>query len=234
MYNRSRGRWYLLFAAFVGFSSAAMAQSGSGFYALGAIGLADQSVDQSTFNSTYALGAPPDVASFSQSDTAYKLGVGYRFGPYLAVEGSYARLGKATYTLTRPAPFAGNFRFQAEPEAWQLAAVGILPVGNGFELFGKIGVAFTDNDGDISNTGVPFPPVGAPGTPSSDTVAVLGIGVTFNWQSNFFVRGELEYYDKYKLANVPDLRPVFGPLAQPGGDIKNRTTVFSLGLGYKF
>jgi opacity protein-like surface antigen len=224
----------LALVGLIAFANGALAQARPGFYALGALGYLDHSVDQNTFNATYALGAPPDVATFSQSNEAYKIGVGYRFGRHFAVEGAYARLGKATYNLARPAPFAGNFRFAAKPEAWQLAALGIFPLSNSFELFGKLGVAFTENDGDISNTGAPFPPVGAPGNTSSDTVAVLGVGLNFNWGPNLFLRGEYESYSKYKLANVPDLRPAFGPLAQPGGDIKNRTSLWSIGLGYRF
>ena len=131
---------YLALAALVAFSQGAMAQARTGFYAFGAIGYGDHSVDTNTFNTTYALGAPGvDTASFSQKNDAYKLGVGYRFGRYFAAEAAYAQLGKATYNVDRSAGlFSGNFRFTAKPEVWHISALGIYPVSNSFELFGNI------------------------------------------------------------------------------------------------
>jgi hypothetical protein len=62
--------------------------------------------------------------------------LGYKICDFFAVEGGFADFGKIDH-------HGNNYFFDA-------AAKGIMPFGNGFELFGKLGMAHA-NSGDDSN-----------------------------------------------------------------------------------
>jgi len=63
-----------------------------------------------------------------ETDTAFKLGGGYRINRHFAAEGAYAWL------------FDKN---GAEATAFELVAVGSVPLANAFSIFGKVGLANT-------------------------------------------------------------------------------------------
>lgn len=136
-------------------SSPALAQ---GLYAGGSVGLSSMEVDANGFDG---------------SDVGFKIFGGYRFNDYIAVEAFYTDFGE---------PNDGPLGIDAY--ALGIAGVGILPLAERFELFGKVGVAAWDAD----FTG--------PGGFSDDgTDLVLGAGVTYKFSPQFSGRVELEYYD---------------------------------------
>ncbi len=107
-----------------------------GFY-VGA-GFGPSSLDVRDFN--------PDFADlrFEQEDFGYKVFAGYRPLKYLAVEGGYTDFGNVkSYE-------GGNQLFYAESNIdismWSLYAVGLIPVGEKVDFFGKLGYASWDND----------------------------------------------------------------------------------------
>ena len=111
-------------------------------------------------------------------DTGFKIFGGYKFNPYFAVEGGYADFGEIS------ASFGGS-TVTAESDAVFAAAVGILPVGKRFSLFGKAGLFFWDITAS-----------GPAGTASDDgTDALLGIGLNYDITEQWAVRAEFESYD---------------------------------------
>jgi len=60
---------------------------------------------------------------------------GYKFNPYFAVEGQYTGIGKVT----------DNVHGSAKADALSLTAVGILPLNDAFDVYGKLGVAATSS-----------------------------------------------------------------------------------------
>ena len=58
---------------------------------------------------------------------------GYKFNAYFAVEGQYTGIGKVT----------DNVSGSAKADALSLTAVGILPLNDAFDVYGKLGVAAT-------------------------------------------------------------------------------------------
>jgi OOP family OmpA-OmpF porin len=96
-------------------------------------GLGDADVDRSGFD----------------DDTAFKLFGGYKSGGPLAVEAAYVDLGE----------FDGRGA-EFDVDGFQLAALGHLPLGEKFSLFGKGGVYFWDSDasgaGDDDGTDITF------------------------------------------------------------------------------
>jgi OmpA-OmpF porin, OOP family len=60
---------------------------------------------------------------------------GYKFNPYFAVEGQYTGIGKVT----------DNVHGSVKADALSLTAVGILPLNDAFDVYGKLGVAATSS-----------------------------------------------------------------------------------------
>lgn len=159
-------------------SSPALAQ---GFYAGGSIGLSSMEVDVNAFDGT---------------DVGFKVFGGYRFNDYIAVEGFYTDFGE---------PDDGPLGIDAD--AFGIEGVGIIPLSEQFELFGKLGLAAWDAD----FTG--------PGGFSDDgTDLVLGVGVAYKFSPQISARGELEYYD----------------IQADAGPFDVDTYMFSVGLQFNF
>lgn len=126
------------------------------------------------------------------TDTAWKLFAGYRFNKNFALEGSYADLGKATWNSTVTVPAAGTVNFSGKGKAWSLAALGILPVTEQFEVFGKIGAQRWNVDASVTATGG-----GGGAADSSDdsgTSWLFGVGASYSFTKNLAVRAEWERY----------------------------------------
>lgn len=74
------------------------------------------------------------------SDTAYKLTLGYQFAPNFAVEAAYHDFGD----------FSARGRRNEEATALSASGVGRLPLNNQFALFAKAGLGMVDTRGDDS------------------------------------------------------------------------------------
>jgi hypothetical protein len=84
--------------------------------------------------------------------------------------------------------------------AWDAYAVGILPIGNVFEVFGKAGFIWYDADFDLSGT------LSASASDSGSDPA-YGVGVAFRLGKLIAIRGEYEQFeledtDKVYLTSV--------------------------------
>jgi len=76
-----------------------------------------------------------DAGGFDGSDTGFKVFGGYRFIPYLAVEVEYLDGGTVE-----------DGGLELDLSGFNLSGVGILPVGEKFSLFAKLGMIFWDAD----------------------------------------------------------------------------------------
>lgn len=160
-------------------SSFASAGSDSGLYVGGSIGSA--SVDYSTEEFDADTNGF-DSIDFDDSDSAYKIFVGYNFGIIplldLAVEGGYVNFGEqsGTFNLVNAV--------SSEVDGWNAFGLAALNLGP-FGLFAKMG--FLSWDGDI----------GAAidsGFDDSGTDPAYGIGAKFQIAS-VQLRAEYEWYD---------------------------------------
>jgi len=154
----------------------ASAQDGGGLYLGGALG-------QSRFKEWCDI----PLASCKDTDTAWKLFGGYRFNRYVAAEGSYVDWGEAT------ASTASGAQALARQHSYGLAAVGTLPLGERFELFGKAGFLITEQETEARN-------VARPSVVSRDETELhYGLGARFLFTRNLGLRGEWENTDKLKV-----------------------------------
>ncbi len=144
------------------------------------------SVGQLTLN-VDDIGDDLEDFDFSGDSTAFKFFGGYRFLSFLSVEGGYRDLGS-------PDDSFGDLKVETGLTAWDLEAVGILPIGP-IDLFAKAGILWWDADikarlGDDSER-------------DSDNGSDLlyGVGVALRLGS-VAVRGELERFD---IENTDDV-----------------------------
>jgi OOP family OmpA-OmpF porin len=123
--------------------------------------------------------------NFSASDTSYKMFGGYRVIKWFAVEGDYRNLGSQTDTF-------GTESVTLDTKSLDIFAVGVVPIGNSFEVFGKAGYSMWDAEISAS-TG---------GSVSDDgNDMAYGVGAAYNF-GRVGVRLEYELFDLPEVDTV--------------------------------
>jgi OmpA-OmpF porin, OOP family len=172
-----------------------MAGADSGWFVGGSFGQSKLDCDTS--------GVPG--ASCDDSDTAWRVFGGYQINRHFAVELGYSTLGEATAS-------APGITATVEAKAFDLVAVGILPINQQFSVFGKLGMYQADSDLS-SNT----PLIGSASDKNTDVT--YGVGLQYDFGKNLGLRGEWQQYKKVGSDQV-------------GGD--GDVDVFSIGVLWKF
>jgi OOP family OmpA-OmpF porin len=164
-----------VFLACLTSATAVQAQDG-GFYLGGALG-------QAKFKEWCNIPG----ADCKDTDTNWKLFGGYRFNRYVAAEATYVDWGEVTASV------ASGAQALARQHSYGLAAVGTLPLGERFELFGKAGFVMTEQETESRNV------------PNARTVdreereLHYGLGARFLFTKNLALRGEWENTDELKV-----------------------------------
>ena len=169
----------------MGVSTAGFGQSmGQGLYVGGSIG-------QASADSFCDGAAGFTVSNCDDSDTGWKAFAGYRFHRNFAGELSYMNAGEYTATVTVGATSA---TVSADATAWGLAALGIYPVSEQLELFGKLGFVRGETDANVTIGGTSAT-VG-----DSGTELHYGFGAVYNLSRNLGIRAEWENVDDADLS----------------------------------
>lgn len=202
---------------------AGMAQSAdSGFYSYLSAGQTKSDRKAESDRALAGAGATAFTSNFDDTDTAYKLQVGYQFNKHFAVEGGYADLGKLVYSSNITAPSSISGVITLKVDGWNLGVVGRLPFSDNVTGFAKLGAFAYNVDYACTRTGTPCV---YPSRKVSGTSAHYGVGVDFNFASNWFARAEYEVY-----ARVGD------PMNADGtsGTTREDVNLASIGVGYRF
>ena len=117
------------------------------------------------------------------SDTGYKLFVGYQFNPNFAIEAGYADFGEFSANEN-----SGNGQAELSVDGFTAALVGKLPIQNGFGVFGKLGMVAWDADLDESDN------TGSARYSEDGTDPFYGIGAEYEIE-RIRLRAEYERYD---------------------------------------
>jgi OOP family OmpA-OmpF porin len=203
-----------------GSSIAAMAADTGSWYA--GIGIGSSKANDMGTAAEFDAGLLADygitaTTTIDESDTSWKLFAGYKFNENFAVEGSYADLGEATFGSIVTAPTTGSVSASWGAKAWSIAAVGILPVTDQLEVFGKIGGHFSNVDLSATGSGG-----GSTVTVSRDDDGyglLLGVGASYSLTKNIAVRAEWERYKDVGDENTTG---------------KSDVDMMSVGIQYKF
>ena len=139
-----------------------------------------------------------DDLDFDEGDVGFKIFGGYNFLEWLGAEVAYIDGGTAEDKYSDPD--LGSAKVGIDVSAFTLAGVGTLPIGDMFELYGKLGMAFWDGDLRVSASGLICDELAAEGLPCSETGSesgedfYWGIGAGVNLGENFNVRVEYEAF----------------------------------------
>jgi hypothetical protein len=156
-----------LFGALICLCIGPAVANAEGFYAGGAVGWAEAEV---------APGTP--FVGITDDTLALVKGVGgYRVNPYLAVEGSL--VGSSNDE---------DHQYELTFAAFTATAVGIIPVSEAFELFGKGGIYLGESE--VGNNS---------SEDESGFLAGAGAFINIGSRRQFTVRFEYEYYDVDEL-----------------------------------
>ena len=167
-------------------ASPAFAADDAGFYVGAGLGQSSVKIDI------------VEGADFDASSTAFKLLGGYQFFKYMGVELEYIDAGDADDSWTFD---SGTFTEQLKAtigfSGFNTSAVGILPIGEKFNLFAKLGFIYWDavlklryTYSDIKGSVVEREHDSDSGTDFS-----WGIGGTFKITPNLGVRAEYQDFD---------------------------------------
>jgi OmpA-OmpF porin, OOP family len=152
----------------------------AGFYLGGGLG-------QSKFKEWCDTGGSPiALATCEDTDTSWKLLGGYRFNRYVAAEASYIEWGEVTASTN-------TARAAAKQHSYGLAAVGTLPIGERFELFGKAGFLMTEQETRVITA------TSSSTVNRDETELHYGLGAKYAFTRNWALRGEWEKTDKLKV-----------------------------------
>ena len=163
--------------------------SAEGFYAGANLGVAKS-----------GLKTPNGVDKDSQGVAG--IVAGYQFSRYFAVEGQYTGIGKVT----------DNASGSAKADALSLTAVGILPLNDAFDVYGKFGVAATKSkvSGGLSAY-----------NDATHTGATYGLGAEYHFDKALSMRVGWDHY----TAEVDETA---------GGSKRFDANVATVGVAYHF
>ncbi len=186
--NRRKSPLAVLVACAMLSSSAAFAENSGVWYAGLGVGQSSLDISGSDVDAEY-YGIP--TSSVDDNDTAWKIFGGQRLMENFGVEVTYMDYGTlAADSNLPPALGAGTIYTDLDTTAWMIDAVGILPVRESLELFGKLGVASWNTDTDVS-------------APAGITVLIepfdndgndvhFGVGARYALNGNLGIRAEWE------------------------------------------
>lgn len=155
--------------------SAPAAAQDAGFYLGAAIGQTQVDLD--------CTGA----STCDDKDSSWKIFAGYQLNRNFALEFGYADLGEAS--LSGPTPPFGTTSAKIEATAFELVAVGLLPIADRFSIYGKLGLYRADTDAQATVTAL-----GSASESDSNTDLTFGVGVRYDFTRNLGIRAEWQRY----------------------------------------
>lgn len=166
--------------AFILLSANAGAQAGAFSYFLGG-SLGQGDIDDSVATGLLTSG------SIDGKDTAFKLFGGGFFSPSFGAELAYVDLGEASYS----GDFFGTPVVNGRVGIWgyNVAALARLPLGERFELFGKLGVFLWESEASDITGGSPFS-----STTRGWDGGSFGLGATWRFTGGLAARLEWERF----------------------------------------
>jgi len=179
-------------------SLAASSTLAGDFYVGASLGRSNVDMDRSETDAVLvSAGATGLRSSVDEHDTHYGLSLGYQLNPYLAFELGYADFGSARY---RASFTGGGARAHLDAHGWTASVLGILPVGEKFSIFGRLGGIHAKVEADVDVTG---PGGAAAGTAQDrDWSGLYGAGVVYALTPSIGLRGEFTRYDSLGGSNT--------------------------------
>jgi len=141
------------------------------------------------------------------TDLGYQALFGYRFHRFFSAELGLAQFGQLKSTAKADVDFGDGNGFVPSSIALtftaggpMLSAIGILPIGEKFELFGRLGYLFTSSERSLSSK--VNGQTGSFGSAKGDSQnPVYGIGFAWHINQVYSIRGEYQRLDQLGQEN---------------------------------
>ena len=115
------------------------------------------------------------VTGCTDTSALFRVGVGYQFVPMMGAELSYGYYGKQSLGM-----LGGTTRGDWKASGFELSGVGTFPLGGGFALAGKVGIAATTLNQTAANSSV------------TSTNLAWGVGARYDFNRDVAVRAMYE------------------------------------------
>jgi OOP family OmpA-OmpF porin len=183
-------------AALFGASEPARAEAG--WYIGLTLGASNANITQDVVPVT---GATSSVFLTDSRDPGVKVFAAYRFNRYFAVEGGFAWLGEFQATTQVTAPTAGALNADIRVIGLYIDAVPMLPVGDRFAVFAKVGALLSETRTTRSTFGTVTTAANANASIDQPNWS-YGLGVQYDLAKNVTLRFVWERYIKLGDANT--------------------------------
>jgi len=195
--------------ALVASPAVALADAGDRVGAYGVVGLGKGKVTAQGKQSA----ADKKSKDIGSSKMAYTLGAGYRINEYLAIESDFSGTAKGKKKSSQKQ----NTRQRADvsSRALTVSALGIIPVGDSVELFGRVGA------GQMQTK---YAPGGTGQVKARGMVMKYGVGANFYLTDNSFLRTEYDVMRSRKGSEV----------AKAAGGKRLNNSQLTVSYGYNF
>jgi len=176
----------------------------AGWYGQVSIGQSKTSSDLVHNRESTLVNASDFQTEFDAKDSAWKIGAGYRFYDFLAIELNYADLGRhSTFTtmLAGDAPAFASIAIDREIKGFGADLVLSAPIAERFAVYGRVGAfrsklkAEAQLDGNIVFTNGD-PSERSRSTNQEETVLRYGVGASWELWRNGSLHVEWERYNK--------------------------------------
>jgi OOP family OmpA-OmpF porin len=139
------------------------------------------------------------VTNKNKTSTGVKAFLGYAFNPFFALEGGYAYLGKSKADMdfrvngVPASNSVGTFNIAYKMRAVFIDGVGTLPLGEKWNLFGRLGLSYNKVSSDFN--GEPLTLLVSDNDKSKNKFGVkFGAGAGYNFTPAIALRAEWEEY----------------------------------------
>lgn len=145
------------------------------------------------------------TATIDDSDTGFGLAGGYQLNDHFALEFAYVDLGSVSYDLSARVSDGeieadADVQLESSADGPVLSALGVLPIGERFSVFGRVGFSLMNAKGtaritinDVSQR---------PSQSSQKFDPMFGVGAEFNLSKYFAIRLAWDRYMDVGTENV--------------------------------
>jgi hypothetical protein len=164
------------------------AEPNSNFYAVFSLGRSTLGADSPSVDAfDFRNGFTASQTSSSGSSNGGKAQLGYNLGKTFAVEGGYVYLGRTNFISSTN---VGNINGNVAASVFNLDLIARFPVSEQTSIFGKFGAYYWETQSNMPST-----TIGTTTVNDNGTNVKAGIGLQYEMNARFGVRGEFERYN---------------------------------------
>ncbi len=165
------------------------------WYVGAAGGQAKSNVDAGEVNEYIrSVGFGSASTTADDKDNVYRLSLGYRFSPVIAVEGFYADLGAYGTRSTVATPSAGTVNADYKSKGYGVDLLLSAPMTQELSVYGRVGVIQAKTEANFASSGSVGLILGSGS--KNKTGQHFGVGLQYDFTPQFGLRGEVETYRK--------------------------------------